>query len=105
MEDIVSAMVHDSRRGSGGGGSWHILVNDVVEYFVEAGKSSLGPREGGVVSTGRSAGTPRFLGRRGCCYYARLADVNGRARVQSWNGGRRYLGVDGLERKVVGSGI
>ena len=57
IEDAVPAVFRDPGWGGGEGGSGHVLVDVVDESSAEtsAEKLSLGPRESGVVSTGRSA--------------------------------------------------
>ena len=54
--DAVSAVVRDLGVGGGADGSWHVVI-DVVESSAEesASELSIGLRESGVVSTGRSA--------------------------------------------------
>lgn len=61
IEYAVPAAVRDPRRGGGEGGSRHVLVDGVFESSAHAGKSSLGPRHGGMESAGRSAVSPEFL--------------------------------------------
>ena len=58
-DDAVPAVVRDRGVGGGAGCSWRGLI-DVVESSPEesAGKLSLGPRESGMVSTGRSVVGP-----------------------------------------------
>ena len=53
-ENVVSAVVRDRGVGGGAGGSWRGLIDMVKSSAKEsAGKLSLGPRESGMVSTGR----------------------------------------------------
>ena len=60
--NAVPAVVRDRGVGGGARGSWRGLT-DVVEFSAEesASKLSLGPRESGMVSTGRSAVSPELL--------------------------------------------
>ena len=55
----MPAVVRDRCVGGGAGGSRHVLV-DIVKSSAEesADKLSLGARESGMVSTGRSAVSP-----------------------------------------------
>lgn len=75
LKYAVSAVFRDSRRDYGEGGSGHVLVDCLPSVGGPAGKPSVGPRESGVVSTGRSSVK--------ACYSAGPADTSGRARVES----------------------
>ena len=63
----MPAVVRDRCVGGGAGGSWYVLV-DMVESSAEesAGTPSLGPRESGIVSTGRSAVSPELAAVKIC---------------------------------------
>ena len=96
-EDAVPAVVRDRVVGGGARGFWRGLI-DVVESSAEdsACKLPLGPRESGLVSTGRSAVSPELLevGLSAVIPRGQRTPVDVRRRDR-WVGDGNDAGVDG----------